>query len=248
MSKYPYFKFWTESYLADTLHLSDAEHGIYLQLLLLQWQSPGCKLPRDDIWLSRKLRRSPEEFDRDAGEIIEEFFSSDGNYLFQKRLLAEYENAAQFSEQQSARAKSRWDKKKPSSRGNAGPHTSGNASIAIATVIDKEKKGDALVLDFDRFWRVYPRKDDKKASMKEFGFACKRADKEKIILRAESYAASVVGTEKKFIKLPSTWLRNDCWENDYTTKGNSAGFIKYPTAAEMEKQKQDLLASVRNKP
>ena len=53
MAKFPFFKFWPANYLADTTHLSPLEHGVYLLLLLAEWQSPDCRLPNDDIMLAR---------------------------------------------------------------------------------------------------------------------------------------------------------------------------------------------------
>jgi uncharacterized protein YdaU (DUF1376 family) len=134
MAELPYLPLWTDAYLADTYHLTDTQHGLYLRLLMLMWRTPGCRVPNNDEWLAKRFR------DMDAlRAIIGEFCQSDGNWITQNRLTFEYEQARKRSTKQSERAKSRWNKEKPSSRGNAERHQSGNASISISRTIPIEE-------------------------------------------------------------------------------------------------------------
>ncbi len=48
MADFPALPLFTDAYLADCSHLSDAEHGRYLRLLMLVWLSPECRVPNDD--------------------------------------------------------------------------------------------------------------------------------------------------------------------------------------------------------
>lgn len=90
MAKFPFFKFWPANYLADTTHLSPLEHGVYLLLLLAEWQSPDCRLPNDDITLARYAHLTKQQWSRIKNEIMP-FFSEDENgRLFQKRLIKEF--------------------------------------------------------------------------------------------------------------------------------------------------------------
>lgn len=122
MAQFPALPLFTDSYLADTLHLTDAQHGIYLKLLMLTWRSPECRLPNDDQWLAARFQRPVERVVEEIRPLLVEFYSSTGNWLFQKRLLREWEWCKAKSSQQSVRAKSRWEKEKNSYNGNAGPH------------------------------------------------------------------------------------------------------------------------------
>ncbi|ACL63205.1 DUF1376 domain-containing protein [Methylobacterium nodulans] len=45
MSAYPSLPLFTDAFIADTGHLSAAETGAYLMLLMVAWRSPGCSLP-----------------------------------------------------------------------------------------------------------------------------------------------------------------------------------------------------------
>lgn len=53
MAKYPAIPLYTDAYLADTRHLTAAQHGAYLLLLMMAWRQPDCALPDNDETLSR---------------------------------------------------------------------------------------------------------------------------------------------------------------------------------------------------
>ena len=53
MADFPALPLWTDAYLSDTRHLTQAQHGAYLLLLITAWRTPDCSLPNDDILLSR---------------------------------------------------------------------------------------------------------------------------------------------------------------------------------------------------
>src|SRR5262245_40971150 len=121
MAQFPGLLLWTDSWVADTAHLTRLERGTYHDLLVLMWRTTHCRVPNDDAWLSRHMRMTAEEAVAELRPIIREFCQTDGNYLFQKRLQKEFVRAFQHSVQQSARAKSRWKKAKGLYGGNAAP-------------------------------------------------------------------------------------------------------------------------------
>lgn len=53
MADYPALPLFTDAYLADTRHLTPAQHGAYLLMLMCAWRAPDCMLPKDDVYLSR---------------------------------------------------------------------------------------------------------------------------------------------------------------------------------------------------
>lgn len=119
MASLPYMPFFVAEYLLDAGHLTEEEHGAYLRLLTLAWASPECRIPNDDAWLARRLSRPLETIVRLYRPIIAEFWKTDGNWLFQKRQRAEWHRCRGKSAQQSDNAKSRWNKVKGISGGNA---------------------------------------------------------------------------------------------------------------------------------
>lgn len=48
MAEFPSMPLMTDAYIADTMHLTNEEHGIYLKFLIHAWRSPRCCLPKDD--------------------------------------------------------------------------------------------------------------------------------------------------------------------------------------------------------
>lgn len=66
MAELPFLPLAVESYLADCGHLSDAEHGRYLLLLMELWRSPNCRIRRPpDLSLS-----VAEMFDARLSDLI----------------------------------------------------------------------------------------------------------------------------------------------------------------------------------
>lgn len=78
-------------YLADTSHLTAEQHGVYLLLLMAMWRSGG-KLPNDDQQFASIARVTPRRW-RAMKVTILAFFSVSDHYVFQARLVEEYEHA-----------------------------------------------------------------------------------------------------------------------------------------------------------
>ena len=110
MAELPFFPLATDAYLADCDHLTDAEHGRYMLLLMAMWRAPGQRLPNDDAWLARKFRRSVEAVVEELRPIIAEFCQCDGNWVTQKRLTREFATAAKSVKRRSDAAKTKWER------------------------------------------------------------------------------------------------------------------------------------------
>jgi uncharacterized protein YdaU (DUF1376 family) len=79
MAALPYMPLYAADYLADTAHLTTAQHGAYLLLLMNYWQRGG-PLPDDDTRLARIARVGPREWAKMRGTISEFFSIADGNW------------------------------------------------------------------------------------------------------------------------------------------------------------------------
>lgn len=68
---------------------------------------------------------------------------------------------------------------------------------------------------FDRWWKIYPRKEAKKDAEEAFRAAVKKVGVEDLIRATQNYAdhCRQNGTETRFIKLPAGWLRKERWED-----------------------------------
>jgi len=109
MAEFPSLPIWTDAYLADCSHLSDSEHGIYFQLLMLMWRSQDCKIPDDDEWIARKLRRDANAVRTHVRPIINEFCDV-GEFITQKRLQKEWRWCVEKKKKNTENANIRWNK------------------------------------------------------------------------------------------------------------------------------------------
>lgn len=145
MAKFPHIPFWVDAWTADTSHLTRCERGTYLDLLVLMWRSPGCRVPNDDAWLSKHMRMTPSEVANELRPLIAEFCQTSGNWLTQKRLVQEFLFVKRKSRKQSVNAKSRWNKEKDTCQRNATTTTVGIAPTPTPTPTKKVlKEGDVL--------------------------------------------------------------------------------------------------------
>ena len=91
MSKYPSMPLFTDAYMADTRHLSAAQHGAYLLLLMTAWRMPDCRLPDDDVFLSRCAAMDLRTW-RKNKDIVMAFWEKDEAQKFQQARLADERN------------------------------------------------------------------------------------------------------------------------------------------------------------
>lgn len=84
----------------------------------------------------------------------------------------------------------------------------------------------AIEIAFDEFWKVYPRKLDKKKAFEKFKAAAKKHDPASIIDGAKKYAAEcqVKKTDKQYIKHPSSFLNAESFNNDFEGGQRSGTF------------------------
>ncbi len=96
------------------------------------------------------------------------------------------------------------------------PVRKGKEGKGVEGIVGKEYTDDFLT-----FWELYPRKDGSKKIAFDIYFKIIKSgvDHGRIESGVAAYADSVrrEATERKFIKLPETWLNKRCWESDYST-------------------------------
>lgn len=85
-------------YLADTAHLTTEQHGAYFLMLMTSWNRGG-NLPNDDTQLAAICRSDKKTWSR-IGKVVKAFFSEEGGYLIQARLVLEYNKALKLHDKQ----------------------------------------------------------------------------------------------------------------------------------------------------
>src|SRR6516165_8848453 len=177
MTKHRYLPLCIADWTTDTNHLNHCERGLYLDILILMWRTPDCRVPNDMAWLSKRLRTNPDDIKR----LIEEFCDCDGNWITQKRLSKEYDFVTKAHEVRSVAAKRRWDKEKASHNAHAPHFTSLHLTSLHNTSIKKGKKEEESADErFDRFWVAYPRHVGKPLARKAFQTAIRKTSLEEM--------------------------------------------------------------------
>ena len=83
----------------------------------------------------------------------------------------------------------------------------------------KEYKDKNISDDFERFWKIYPRKvGGKSAALKSFIKALEQVTAEQILTAAEEYANRPNLPEMQYIPHPTTWLNQGRWADDLSTE------------------------------
>ncbi|HEX7720474.1 MAG TPA: DUF1376 domain-containing protein [Woeseiaceae bacterium] len=90
MTAIPFMPFYVADYLADTGHLTTAEHGAYMLLLCAYWQKGG-PLPNDDKLLARYARMTAPAWKR-AKPVVLDFFDVTTSEIIQSRVEHELEH------------------------------------------------------------------------------------------------------------------------------------------------------------
>lgn len=87
-------------YLSATTHLTTAQHGAYMLLLMAAWKFEG-RLPNDDEQLAAICKLGVDEWAKTKRLLIG-FFSVSDSFWVQERLLAEYEKSQRTREARTA--------------------------------------------------------------------------------------------------------------------------------------------------
>ncbi len=197
--KLPYFPFYPGDYLKDpALTLcSAATRGIWMDLLcrMHEYDRSG-ELRGTADQLARLARCSTVEFvlaatdlkDTNTAEVIDR----NGSFTIRNRRMWEESNGRKANAERQMRFR------------NGESNTKKTASSV-----------DEYESEFEEFWNEFPkgRRKSKGAAKESFFKAAKRCDPATIIEAAKAYAASDEG-RGKFVKMPSTWLNQECWNDD----------------------------------
>lgn len=124
MADFPAMPLWTDAYLADTRHLTQAEHGAYMLLLMEAWRRPHCTLPDNDSLLAR-LSGSPSiEAWLLLKPMVMAFWSLDERTRewTQKRLKKERKFVEKNRAQKRQAARKRWKQTENDNAAASSPH------------------------------------------------------------------------------------------------------------------------------
>jgi uncharacterized protein YdaU (DUF1376 family) len=211
VAEFPALPFWTDAYLADCQHLSWAEHGIYLMLLVHMWRSPDGKIPNNDLWLAKRLRCSEGDVANAVRPIITEFCKCDGNWIWQRRLIDELTWVRKKQRKNTVSAKARWNKEKTDANAQSTHMQSQSERISERNAPTPTPTPTITPEGFDLFWSSYPRHVAKQKAIKAYRAAIAIAAPAEILAGVKRFRFS---SDPQYQPHPASWLNQRRWQDE----------------------------------
>ena len=88
IDKFPAMQLFTDSFIAETVHLTNEAVGIYIRLICFAWTKHGKPFSQPEAYKICQARLDEEKDIIDL--VLKEFFQSDSNGFTSKKVLKEY--------------------------------------------------------------------------------------------------------------------------------------------------------------
>ena len=227
MAKFPALPLFTDAILGDTLHLTNAQFGSYLLLLIIQWRSKDCSLPDDDVFLAKVARMDKRTWLNNRSTIMSFFQRGSDGRLRQLRLVDERNYVEHLRNKNVAAGKSSALKRKERHSTSVQPNVNETSTPTPTPTVIREREPDPLMVPpgFEIFWSLYP-KDRAGNKQRAASAYCRALSEKRALTEGEiheglkKYLASdeVAGG---YAKNAAGWLDDDRWKNNYSTKPNN---------------------------
>lgn len=220
----PWMPLYIAEYLADTGHLSAAEHGAYMLMIMHYWQKDG--LPSDEKQLARICRMSPEEW-RESRDTLASFF---GDHWSHSRIDAEIAHAEAIIGKRKAAAEQMHNNRAAKADANAHANaeqmqTHAGVSVSVSS-LNKEPQSKRVSAtpspdeaQFQRFLLACPKRQGSNphGKARERFFRAVRVDgADRIIAAADRWKAQEqkLGNEgTRYVPQMEVWLNKAEWRD-----------------------------------
>ena len=208
----PCIDFYYDDFSAGVAAMHPCAVGIYIKTICFQWGHD--LIPEDAETLQRIAGCSPQDFNEHWPAVREKFVEVEGGGLINERAQASMDKKVRISGKRSEAGKkgSRPSKSKRVSKTQSKTKAQGSRKKEVGSNVIEE-----LSASFADFWKVFPRgrKKSKAKALEawEKAIALEGVDVELLIRRAAEYAGSDEG-QGQYVKMPSTWLNQQCWQDD----------------------------------
>lgn len=237
--KHPWAAFYWGDYFADTVHLTQGQHGAYL-LLLGRYHANGEPLQANDEQLQRICRANTKQERNNVATVLSEFFVlADGHY-HNNRADEELAKRSEISTKRSLAAQKKGANKSLAIAEQK--HTQPQPHIQPQNL--KSKATSPAQLALLEIYSAYPRKIGKPHALKAIEKAIYRlmSGKDKgspkdifssmddavvfLIQRVRMFARSPAGQNGQFTPHPATWFNQSRYtddETEWSKDGNGEG-------------------------
>ena len=229
-NKFHALQLFTDTFAAETVHLTNEQVGIYIRLLCFAWTKNTKPFKSEDAFIICQCK--DDKCKSKVEKILNEFFllSENNNTWTHKRLVQEHSYLVDKYKKRSIAGK-----KGAQSRYGNGTSSNANGKL-IAPIPSPSPKPNKYIYgeSFERLWdKLDIRRGAKFNAHKEFvKIESERWDKELTIDKlAEIYNKQMKDVDVKFVPHFSTWLHQRRWEIDEKDerKSDSATIIEKMT-------------------
>ena len=204
-NKFHALQLFTDTFAAETVHLTNEQIGIYIRLLCFAWTKNAKMFTNDSAY--RICQCIDDKCKRKVDEVLIEFFKKNGisgntTYWLHKRLTAEHEYLTAKYKKRSEAGK----------KGASIRHYANGKTLTPIPSPSPIPKGNIYSLSFAKLWdSLNIKRGSKFRAFKEFNkidgsIGLSIEDLIKIYNKQQS------GVEDKFVPHFSTWLNERRWE------------------------------------
>tara|TARA_B100000780_G_scaffold69766_1_gene46342 strand:- start:627 stop:1433 length:807 start_codon:yes stop_codon:yes gene_type:complete len=213
-NKFHALQLFTDTFSAETVHLTNDAVGIYIRLLCFSWTKNAKPFKEKDAY--RICQCIDEDCKIKVMAVLTEFFipkklgdpQLDGEFIFShKRLIKEHKYLTEkYQKRAEAGRKGGLAKSDNASSKNVAP-------IPIPSPIPNKN----IQSMFEKFWSLLKyKKGSKHLANKKYDLYCSNSDPKDISDRFNRYASTV--KDKEFLAHVSTWLNQKRFEDEETNK------------------------------
>ena len=207
VDKFHALQLFTDTFAAETVHLTNEAIGIYIRLLCFNWTKNTKPFKQKEAYRICQCRS--KECEAIVDLVLNEFFivgKKGEDFIFtHKRLVKEYDYlTAKY--------------KKKSEAGKLGMEIRyGSVSNKSLTPIPRPRPNNIYIDDFNKFWDLLRiKKGSKKLAQQKFLKECEGQSPEEIAEAFNRYSAEV--KDKQFVAHVSTWLSQRRFEDEVNNK------------------------------
>ena len=208
VEKFHALQLFTDTFIAETVHLSNKQVGIYIRLLCFAWTKNAKAFNTTDAYTICQCR--DESCEREVFDILEEFFilkDKDKQLWEQKTHIQEHKY---LSDKYKARSEA------GRKGGLAKSENASNKTIAPIP-IPRPIPNKQLLVAFDSFWEALLfKKGSKKLACQRYLKECGDMKPEDVAASYNKYSAGI--QDKQYCAQVSTWLNQRRFEDEINNK------------------------------
>ena len=204
-SKLPSLPLFTDTFVSDTVHLTNEAIGMYIRLLCFAWTKANKPFTREQAYMICQCRL--DECRDIVDLVLNEFFTEKENKFTQKRLVEEHEYLTRYYQKKSDAGK----------KGMEIRYSSVSNKTITPNPKPKPIPNKLYIEDFNKFWElIRVKKGSKKLAQQRFLKECEGQSPETIAEAFNKYASEV--KDKQFVAHVATWLSQRRFEDEINNK------------------------------